>query len=93
MKTISNFDVDAYGDNVIQTDVTFEKGLPLGNNFTESHMIEAIKNSDEYEDLVELLGNSKPEELFILKAQGRYGMIESDTYVCDELYDLLVSAV
>ena len=91
MKVVKQIGFDKYGDNTIHHDITLENPINLGNNFTFEQAIEAIKESEEREELIEYIGETKENETLSIFAKGKYSLIELDNYDCDEMYSFLVN--
>ena len=91
MKVTKQIGFDNYGDNTIHYDVILEYPINLGNNFTFEHAINKIRKSEEMEELVEYLGETKENETLSIFAKGKYSLIELENYDCYEMYSFLVN--
>jgi hypothetical protein len=62
--------------------------LNLGNNFTDTHFIEALAECYEFEQLYQYLYNLEFDTIIEFTFEGNYGNVGA-TYYLPELFDLL----
>ena len=83
--------IDKYNELTIHYDITLDQTINLGNNFTFEHFIEALKESGEWEELIECISETEIDSSISIIAKGNFGLVELDNYDSDELYSILVN--
>lgn len=89
MRAVKNFSFDYYGDNVINHELTLSQGLDLGNNFTFNHFIQAVKESSEYNVILDYLGECDFRDTCTIIAKGRRSVAKLKNHCLDEIYSAL----